>query len=124
MAKLTEKGIASLKKGTVADGGGLYLEVRPNGNKRFIFRWTVPPRGKEKRGTPARLALGPFKKASEVGVGYSLVQARHKVAELQQLIFEGGDPRQVKKIEELIDFTFGEAAEKYLEAHMLSLIHI
>ena len=124
MGKLTESKIISMKSGTISDGGGLYIIVTKAGVKRFLFRWT-DRRGKESesgnRGKAAKMSLGPFKKASEVGYGLTLVQARHKAAELQQLIYEGGDPRQVKKIQELIDYTFGEAAEKYLEAHNSAL---
>lgn len=60
------------------DGGGMYLEVPPSGNKRWRLKYRV--NGKEKR-----LSLGVY---PNVG----LKEAREKRDELRRLIAEGIDP--------------------------------
>lgn len=46
-----------LKRKRLTDGGGLYLEVAPNGSKRWF--WKFYPGGKE-----SRLALGSYPEVS------------------------------------------------------------
>lgn len=60
------------------DGGGMYLEVPPSGNKRWRLKYRF--NGKEKR-----LSLGVY---PNVG----LKEAREKRDELRRLIAEGIDP--------------------------------
>ncbi|MDY0029911.1 MAG: integrase arm-type DNA-binding domain-containing protein [Pseudobdellovibrionaceae bacterium] len=69
----------------IADGGGMYLEVMPNGSKywRLKYRWL----GKEKR-----LAFGVFPEVT-------LAEAREKREEARKLIGKGLDPSENKKQE-------------------------
>lgn len=69
----------------LADGGGMYLEVMPNGSKywRLKYRWL----GKEKR-----LAFGVFPEVT-------LAEAREKREETRKLLAKGTDPSEAKKQE-------------------------
>ncbi len=69
----------------LSDGGGMYLEVMPNGSKywRLKYRWI----GKEKR-----LALGVFPTVS-------LAEAREKREEARKLLTKGVDPSAAKRQE-------------------------
>src|SRR6187455_751193 len=65
--------------GRYADGGGLYLIVKPGGTKSWAFLY--------RRGD----------KMTELGLGgtgdVSLVAARAEAAELREVLRQGGDPR-------------------------------
>lgn len=68
------------------DGGGLYLEVRPNGKKHWRLKYRL--NGKEKL-----FALGPYPENS-------LAEARAAKQEARALIAKGVDPvvhRQIEK---------------------------
>lgn len=67
----------------LSDGGGMYLEVMPNGSKywRQKYRWM----GKEKR-----LALGVFPTVT-------LAEARESREDARKLLAKGADPSQVRK---------------------------
>lgn len=76
----------------LADSGGLYLEVLPNGSK--LWRWKYRHAGKEKR-----LALGAY-----TGVGkdfVSLKQARLDRDKARADLNKGIDPVQLRKDEKL-----------------------
>ena len=45
--KLTDKFLKSAKAGRHGDGRGLYLEVSPTLNKRFVYRFTLKGRTSE-----------------------------------------------------------------------------
>ncbi len=71
----------------LADAGGLYLEVSPNGSKRWF--WKYRTEGKEKR-----LALGSYP-----STGPKDARAARDAAKAQRI--EGKDPVQARKAEKL-----------------------
>jgi len=96
--------------GRYADGGGLYLVVKPGPRKSwgFIYR----------RGA----------KMTELGLGstsdVALVAARAEAAELREVLSQGGDPkahrerkRQAKALEDARTITFETAARRYHQRH-------
>ena len=85
------------KKYLEADEKGLYLEVKPNGTKRWVFRFRLH----EKR---SDLALGVY---PDVG----LAEARRARDEARKYVAAGIDPRDIKR----------ERKESTLEAHRNSL---
>ena len=89
--KLTEVAIKKAKPKEkpfkLADGGGLYLEVMPNGSKYWRMKYRFG--GKEKR-----LAFGVYP-------SISLVTAREKTRLAKLELIEGNDPGEIKKQEKL-----------------------
>src|SRR5690349_13524133 len=94
--------------GRHADGGGLYLVVKPGPRKSWAFIY--------RRGT----------KMTELGLGsladVSLIAARAEAAELRAVLGQGGDPkayrerkRQAKALEDARSITFETAARNYHE---------
>jgi hypothetical protein len=93
-----------------ADGGGLYLVVKPGPRKSWAFIY--------RRGT----------KMTELGLGgiadVTLVAARAEAAALREVLSQGGDPRahrervrQAKALEDARSVTFEAAARSYHERH-------
>lgn len=74
---------AAKSEGWYGDGGGLYLEVDQNGNKRWKLRLTVVGRRRD-------FGLGPLTKVS-------LKQARERAAEYRSKAYEGKDPTEDKR---------------------------
>src|SRR6185369_12141792 len=96
--------------GRYADGGGLYLVVKPGPRKSWAFIY--------RRGA----------KMTELGVGglgdVMLVTARTEAAELREVLRQGGDPqahrerkRQAKALEDARSITFETAARSYHGRH-------
>lgn len=89
--KLTEVAIKKAKPKEkpfkLADGGGLYLEVMPNGSKYWRMKYRFG--GKEKR-----LAFGVYPLIS-------LATAREKTRLAKLELLEGNDPGEIKKQEKL-----------------------
>lgn len=96
--------------GRHADGGGLYLVVKPGPRRSWAFIY--------RRGL----------KMTELGLGsladVSLVAARTEAAELRAVLSQGGDPkahrgrkRQAKALEDARSITFETAARNYHERH-------
>ena len=69
------------------DGGGLYLEVAPNGSRRRFWKYYFG--GKEKR-----LALGHYTEAGSKKVSVSLKDAREARDDARKLLRNGTDPTQ------------------------------
>ncbi len=102
----------------LADGGGLYLEVRHTGFKGWLFRYSVA--GKEHWH-----GLGPLHLVT-------LIEAREKADECRRLLRAGVDPilhrRAAGKAEAAAmlraigtkAMTFDTAAAQYIEAHRVS----
>lgn len=67
----------------IRDDRGLYLEVRPNGNKFWRFRYWIEKRERI-------LSLGPYPEIS-------LQKARERREEARKVIADGQDPAEVKK---------------------------
>ncbi|PID47939.1 MAG: integrase, partial [Proteobacteria bacterium] len=87
--KLTDirikKAKAKNKEYSISDGGGLYLVVRPNGNKLWRIRYTSPTLHKKRLG-----GLGKYP-------AITLLQARQKSREYHKLISQGVDPIDQKR---------------------------
>ena len=97
----------------LADGGGLYLEVHPNGARYWRLKYRI--HGKEKR-----LALGVYPEVS-------LADAREGREKARRLLRDGVDPGVVRKVEKLrakhaAELTFDGIANEWLSAqrHELS----
>ena len=85
--KLTARQIDSAKPKEksykLADGGGIYLEIFPNGTKSWRLKYRIA--GKEKR-----VVFGTYPLLT-------LAEARIKRSEAKKLLSEGGDPSQQKQ---------------------------
>ena len=77
--RLTARQVSTLKEGFHSDGQGLYLRVRQNGSRAWVFRFTQGGR------------------TQEIGLGAthtrSLAEARRVSAEMRALRMQGLDPR-------------------------------
>jgi integrase len=101
------------EKGLYGDGGGLYLQVGPVGNKAWLFRYMQ------------------HSKAHSLGLGalhaVSLADARMKAADCRKLLAAGLDPLDAKK-KNLVQArlaaakgtSFEACAKAYIEAHKAS----
>jgi integrase len=80
---LTARKVATAGPGTYADGGGLYLRIKPTGGKSWVFRYTRPSTGK----------------VTELGLGSqhvcTLAEARDKAAVLRRALDAGKDPAEI-----------------------------
>lgn len=101
MGKLTATEVKQAKPGDrlrkLADGGGMYLQIHPNGARywRFDYRYA----GKRKT-----LALGVYPEVS-------LKEAREKHQEARSKLNQGVDPGEVRKVEKLTRYL--AAAESF-----------
>ena len=86
---LTAMSVKNAKPGRHADGGGLYLLVKPNGSRSWVFRFML-------RGKSRDIGLG----AAGPG-GLSLADARDEVAALRLKVRSGIDPLVERKKAEL-----------------------
>jgi hypothetical protein len=98
--------------GRYGDGGGLYLFVRPDLSKTWVFRWRDRITGKLRD-----KGLGPI-------WDVSLEEARQRAATYRKQVREGIDPidaarqaRTAVKLERARRLTFGQCCEKYMDAH-------
>jgi integrase len=109
--KLTALSVTRAKKrGYIADGGGLYLQVSASGAKSWVFRFRDNGRLRE-------AGLGPVHTVT-------LAKARDGAREYRNLRLNGIDPiaerqaGQLKaKLEAARAMTFKQCAEAYIEAH-------
>ena len=83
-AKLIEKAQSKIKEYKLADGGGLYLRVRPTGGKSWLFLFRLP-----KVRLLQKMTIGSV-------ADFSLKAARNKLIELRKQINDGFDPRKVR----------------------------
>ncbi len=112
------------KSGYHADGGGLYLNVKPNGRKYWCFRWrdrqshytTEKSKGV---GKLRERGLGPFG-----DYDISLPEARRLAGECRQLLRQGKDPiaeahgnSRGTTSERAGALTFGMCATRYIDTH-------
>jgi integrase len=98
------------KRGYLADGGGLYLQISASGAKSWVFRFRENGRLRE-------AGLGPVHTVT-------LAKARERAHEYRNLRLDGIDPiaeRQAgqlrAKLEAARAMTFKQCAEAYIEAH-------
>lgn len=100
------------KPGRHADGGGLYLLVRPSGARSWSYGYRA---GKAVREIGLGTAAGPGRE------GLSLAEAREKAAALRQTRRDGADPLALKRAEKAKAeaandaTTFGEFARLHIE---------
>ena len=78
----------------LADSGGLYLEITPNGSRRWFWKYRFG--GKEKR-----LALGHYTEAGSKKVSVSLKHAREARDDARKLLRKGTDPAQQRQLDKL-----------------------
>ena len=104
---------SKLKRGTYADGGGLYLQVSKSGTKAWILRYMMS-------GVAHNMGLGDFERVT-------LKEARSKAMAAHSLIVDGIDPIEERKArkqalaaEKAKALTFKECAERYIAAHEAS----
>jgi integrase len=76
------------------DGRGLYLEIAPSGGKWWRLKYRIG--GKEKR-----LSLGIYSAAGSKAVVVGLETARRAAQDARQLVRDGVDPSQKRKVEKL-----------------------
>jgi integrase len=100
---------AKKKPGMHADGGGLYLQVTPNGAS-WVYRFMLNGRARE-------MGLGPL-------ALYGLQEARGKALDARRLRHAGVDPIEARnaerarvRLEEAKTITFKECADSYIKAH-------
>jgi integrase len=114
----------STKAGLHSDGGGLYLEIKPDGRKYWHYRW----RDRNSKYTTGKSAgisrlrqkgLGPAGKND-----ITLKEARKLAGECRRLVRAGKDPvteaaREATQaaINAANSLTFRAAAEQHIEAH-------
>lgn len=81
MSKLTARKAETAGPGTYADGGNLYLRVRPTGSRAWVFRYKVD-------GRPREIGMGSLDVLS-------LADARDKAANMRKAVAGGTDPAHV-----------------------------
>lgn len=90
--QLTDKAIANMKPPKkevfVTDGGGLYLRLRPDGSKLWMFRFSVPKNIDAKSPRP-KLSIGPYPEIR-------LAVARDQARDYREKVAQGIDIRQEK----------------------------
>ncbi|MEI7601518.1 MAG: integrase arm-type DNA-binding domain-containing protein [Aestuariivirga sp.] len=105
---LTARQVETISQaGRHADGGGLYLRVRPGGSKTWSMMFAVMD-GKRRKQT--EISLGP----AGAG-GLSLAEARGKAAEIRAQRLRGLDPKAERKAAAVP--TFGIFADEYIDTH-------
>jgi hypothetical protein len=105
--KLTELQVRNAKpKSVLGDGGGLFLR-----NRCWVFRYTSPVTGKERD--------------LSIGSALSLKEAREKAVEYRKVLASKVDPhdhlaerRQADKATRAKNVSFGEVAEKWMDAKL------
>jgi integrase len=113
--KLTAVGVAKqTKPGRFGDGGGLYLLVKPDGRKTWVFRWRDKITGKLRD-----KGLGPYGKHD-----VTLAKARERAGECRNMVWEGNDPieearleLQEKKLAFAMRLSFKDCVDRYIDSH-------
>ncbi len=113
--KLTATGVSKqTKPGRFADGGGLYLLVKPDGRKTWVFRWRDRITGKLRD-----KGLGTYGKRD-----VTLSKARDKAGECREQVRDNLDPIEVKrqsrldaKLAHAKQLTFGDCVNRYVDTH-------
>ncbi|MGO9401026.1 MAG: tyrosine-type recombinase/integrase [Xanthobacteraceae bacterium] len=94
--------VTATKYGRHADGAGLYLSVSPNGGRRwvFLFRW---------HGKPTEIGLGSARDVT-------LARARELASQARAKLAEGINPRDARRPARGATATFGECADRVIDA--------
>jgi integrase len=99
MPKLTARGVATARRGRHGDGAGLWLEVSPTGNRRWVYRFSFSKRVTE-------MSLGS-------AATMTLAEARIAASGARKLVASGVNPiEERRKAKEPLPSTptFGECA--------------
>lgn len=111
--RLTARQVETITKpGRHADGGDLYLKVRPGGSRQWVMMFASiedTPEGKRRKQT--ELSLGPAGEAR-----LSLADARAKAAIIRAQRFAGLDPKAERRKAAAVP-TFGQMADAYIKSH-------
>ena len=99
--RLSARTVATIKRPRMyADGAGLYLRVKSETARSWVFVWHVAGKRREMGlGSLSMVNLGP---------------ARIKAQEVRDIIALGGDPVAARKAVRAIP-TFGELADRFIE---------
>lgn len=113
--------------GRYADGGGLYLQVRPSKGggvtKSWLFRYMRGHRSKSGKPTSREMGLGGLRVHPRDG-NLTLKEAREKAFRARETLKDGLDPlesKQAKKASQRLEaaklITFRQCAAEYIESH-------
>ena len=126
-AGLTAMKVKMAKPGRYGDGRGLYLLVRPNDTRFWLFRYTVDGRMREMglgpvewSSTAAAPAGAPMLAPDGPNPARTLAEARHLAGDLHRKVRMGVDPlaeRDAEKTKAGAVVTFAEVADRYIAAH-------
>lgn len=94
------------KPGRYADGGGLYLAVRPGGSKQWMFIYRLNGKRKE-------MGLGAASGKDMV----SLAEARKKTTDALEALKQGKNPIEARAKAERTIPSFGAFADDYIKTH-------
>ncbi|MEJ1932452.1 integrase arm-type DNA-binding domain-containing protein [Nostoc sp. NIES-2111] len=130
--KLTARTVETLDRpGRHSDGGGLYLSIGASGGRRWVFLYRDRSTGKLRE-----MGLGAAPGRGKPGV--PLVEARGRAADARELLEQGIDPIEAKRLDEVEQTqeraaadpeairkaaeaararTFGAVADKYISTH-------
>jgi hypothetical protein len=104
MFRLSAVAVQRIKtRGRHADGGCLYLQVDPKGNKSWVFRYAS-------RGVERVLGLGPI-------YSVSLAEAREKARLERNKLLVGIDPFGAKREASANALSFRDAAQRFFDLH-------
>jgi integrase len=118
--------VRTAKPGRYGDGGGLYLLVRPNDTRFWLFRYTIAGRMREMGLGPVELSRmdrpdAPVELSPDgPNPSRTLAEARLIASDLFRAVRMGKDPlaeRDTAKAEAGQAKTFGDVAKLYIEAH-------
>ncbi len=98
--KLAARTVATATVGKHGDGGGLWLRVRANGSRAWVFRFTF-------RGQSREMGLGSVDSVS-------LAKARTRAQAARELVADGRDPIEARSAHKACP-TFREVAEKFIQ---------
>jgi len=101
--KLSAREVASAGVGKHGDGGGLWLVVRKNGSRAWVFRYSRLERER-------MMGLGPLDRVS-------LADARSLAGDARRLLAKGKDPINERRAKKSRAPTFREAATAFIAAH-------
>ena len=115
---LTATKVEKAKPGRYGDGNGLYLLVRPEGGRWWVFRWV-------RNGKMREIGLGPAPGRAANAAAVTLAEARLKAGALLKQVRDGIDPldqREAQKAEARAEvqrevvarISFRAVAEKYI----------
>jgi integrase len=112
--RLTVRQVQTLAEpGRYADGGGLYLKIRPGGSRQWVFLFARIERGKR---IQTEIGLG----GAGAG-GLTLMEARGKAEEARRVRAGGDDPLKAKRASsaaaESASTSFGKFADAYVKSH-------